>query len=94
MKRLMTGLTVLLLSACTMTNGSGSAATAMASAQPGAVNGDEDGLICERVRVTGTRIPKKVCMTRAQREAQYQQAQEDIRDMQSRRIQDYSGIPL
>jgi hypothetical protein len=91
----MTGLTVLLLSACTMTNGSGSAATAMASsAQPGAVNGDEDALICERVRVTGTRIPKKVCMTRAQREAQYQQAQEDIRDMQSRRIQDYSGIPL
>jgi len=42
----------------------------------------EEGMVCKREAVTGTRISKKICTTKEQRDRQQQQAQQDLRDNQ------------
>lgn len=37
---------------------------------------DDEGLICKRVQVTGTRMTEKVCTTAAEREARSRNAQD------------------
>lgn len=44
----------------------------------------EDGIICKSEPVTGTRISKKSCTTREQREANQRAAQEDLQRTKNR----------
>jgi hypothetical protein len=43
----------------------------------------EAGIICKREPVTGTRISKKVCTTKEQRELAQQRAQDELRRSQN-----------
>ncbi|MFY8272954.1 hypothetical protein AAEU32_02325 [Pseudoalteromonas sp. SSDWG2] len=45
---------------------------------------NEDGMICELKKPTGSNIPKRVCMTKEQKEAQEKAGQEYINQQRNR----------
>ena len=42
---------------------------------------DKDRLVCIRQKTTGSRIPKRICMTQAERDNRTERDQDDLRNM-------------
>ncbi len=56
-----------------------------------AANESDENLVCEYVRVTGSNLKKKICMTPRQRELERERALKDMNDVQ-RRIAHESSV--
>lgn len=68
---------LVLVAACSSTTSTVSDATQAENTVAAAdAEGNEEGVICERVPVTGTRFTEKVCTTAAQREARARNARD------------------
>ena len=56
---------------------------ATADGAPAVAKVKRDDMLCKQEEVLGTRIPKKVCYTRAEQEARSQQDRQNVERMQS-----------
>jgi hypothetical protein len=62
------------------------------SAAPASATNDQDRIICEKIRETGSRIStKKVCMTKLQWEEKRRRDRESLEDAQNRSLEPNSG---
>jgi len=66
---------LLFVTGCSSTTSSVSDSSAAENTVASAAGGD-DGVVCKRVQVTGTRLTEKVCTTAAQREARARAARD------------------
>jgi len=57
-------------------------ATAPPASKPAPIVGDPNEVICKNEEVIGTRFAKRICMTRAQREARAKAARETLQGQQ------------
>ncbi|UAA37774.1 hypothetical protein KIH87_13815 [Paraneptunicella aestuarii] len=67
----------LMLSGCASTDDSKTAATDSS-------NQKNDNMVCEYIRVTGSNLKKKICMTREERERQREAARNEMEELGKR----------
>lgn len=84
-QQLMAGALMLGMLGCAGTSGTGTAGTStetasqeQAVAKNNAASEDDEGLICKRVKRTGTRISERICTTREQRRASAEASREAV----------------
>lgn len=73
-----------ILAACATTENDTQNAEIAANAQ--VEPGSPDEMVCRNERVTGQMIPRRVCMTRAEREALRRDAEESFQDESTRNL--------
>ena len=62
------------------------------AAQPASTANDQDRIICEKIKETGSRIStKKVCMTKLQWDEKRRRDRESLEDAQNRSLEPNSG---
>lgn len=74
-----------ILAACATTE-NGTSQNDMVAANQDVEPGSPDEMICRNERVTGQMIPRRVCMTRAEREALQRDASETFDDESARNL--------
>ena len=74
-----------LLAACATTD-DGTSQNAQVAANANVESGSPDEMVCTNERVTGQMIPRRVCMTRAEREALRRAAEDAFQDQSTRNL--------
>lgn len=75
-----------LLAACATTGDGTPTQNDMVAENANLEDGDPNEMICRNERVTGQMIPRRVCMTRAERQAMEDRADETFRDESARHL--------
>lgn len=75
-----------LLAACASTDNGAQTQNDMVAENANVESGSPDEMICRNERVTGQMIPRRVCMTRAERQALEDRADETFRDESARNL--------
>lgn len=75
-----------LLAACATTDDGAQSQNDMVAENANVEPGSPDEMICRNERVTGQMIPRRVCMTRAERQALEDRADETFRDESARNL--------
>ena len=75
-----------LLAACATTDDGTQTQNDMIAENANVESGSPDEMICRNERVTGQMIPRRVCMTRAERQALEDRADETFRDESARNL--------
>ena len=75
-----------LLAACATTDDGTQTQNDMIAENANVESGSPDEMICRNERVTGQMIPRRVCMTRAERQAREDRADETFRDESARNL--------